>query len=71
MKIYQYYEPREEGFDVLEEKTEDEILEDYWSWWSEKMIKKFGHGHELITRENCIQDWVTVYWAWEKKDESP
>ena len=33
------------------------------------MIAKFGEGHEYITEENCIYDWIVVNWAWEKKDE--
>lgn len=31
------------------------------------MADKYGEGHELITRENCIEDWVALNWAWEKK----
>ena len=29
------------------------------------MEKKYGIGHELITKENCIEDWKAVNWAWE------
>lgn len=67
-KIYQCYEYCPEEPEYLREWTEDEILEEYWGWWSEKMVKKYGYGHELITKENCIEDWLVTNWAWEKKD---
>lgn len=49
--------------------TEEEILASYWPHWEKEMIEKYGVGHELITKENCLEDWVVVYWAWEVKDE--
>jgi hypothetical protein len=47
--------------------TEEEIIARYWSWWSESMSKKYGSNSKLINKENCINDWVLVHWAWEKK----
>lgn len=42
-------------------KSEDEILAEYFNEWSQKM---FAAGKEhLISKEQCIQDWVTVNWA--------
>ena len=67
MKVYLFNDWDENDNPLIKEITEDEILEDYWSYWSDKMIKKFGYGHELITKENCIDDWIVVNWAWEKK----
>ena len=52
---------------VTKEYTEKEILDEYWYFWHTAMVKKFGEGHKTITEENCIKDWVTVHWAWEKK----
>lgn len=68
MKKYCYNE-YVEGDDkpLVVEMTEEEILKDYWPVWSKKMEKKFGPDHELITKENCIKDWVTILWAWEVK----
>jgi hypothetical protein len=43
--------------------SEDEILEDYWPWWCQRM-HDINKGH-LISKENCISDWVVVNWAWE------
>lgn len=48
------------------EKTEAEILADYFECWSAKM-KKVGREH-FISEERCIEDWVTVNLAWEVKD---
>lgn len=70
MKTYLYYEYDPDVKEALYEINEDQILDYYWSFWSDKMIKKYGYGHELITKENCIQDWIITNWAWEKKDES-
>lgn len=74
-KIYTYNEPIFQGGalvgnDVLE-KTEEQIIAEYWDHWSTRMIAKYGEGHELITKKNCIEDWVIVNWAWEKEDEGP
>jgi hypothetical protein len=52
------------------EYTEEQIIEEYWDFWSSKMMKKYGVGHKLITRENCIEDWLAVNWAIEKKENN-
>jgi len=44
---------------------EDQIMEEFWGHWSVQMIKA-GKSH-LITRENCIEDWIVVHWATEIK----
>jgi hypothetical protein len=51
------------------EITEDEILAEYWEFWKEKMIKKYGFNHYLQTHENCIDDWCIVNWAWKAKSK--
>ena len=55
--------------------SEEQILDYYWKYWSEKMRDK-GQREEVITKENCIDDWAVVHWAWpddigwrEMKDE--
>ena len=48
----------------IQEITDDEIIKEYWNYWCEQMLKvKKGH---LISRQNCIEDWVVINWAWEK-----
>lgn len=64
---YDEYVDPPDGPTVIE-MTEAQILEEYWPYWKEQM-EKVGRS-ELISPERCIQDWVTVNWAWEKKDES-
>jgi hypothetical protein len=72
-KIYAYNEPIFQGGAIIGneviEKTEQQILDDYWDYWNARMVAKFGEGHEYITEEECIYDWIVVNWAWEKKDE--
>lgn len=69
-KIYVYNEPVFQngaiiGNEVIE-KTEPQILEEYWDHWKSRMDAKYGEDHELTTEENCIYDWIVVNWAWEK-----
>ena len=68
MKSYRYVEPDEN--DQVKEVilTEEDILKEYWEFWSRKMAEKFGPNHELITTENCIEDWLVSHWATEVKE---
>ena len=68
MKIWSYIYPGEYGGIIEVFLTENEILHNYWPFWKSAMIKKFGEGHELITEEHCIDDWITVNWAMEVID---
>jgi len=63
MKTYCYWEYTEPN---PLEITEEGILDFYWITWKTLMEKKFGPDHPLITKENCIDDWVVVNWAIEK-----
>ena len=53
--------PDEDGGIIIETLTEDEIIEQYFPYWSGKMTET-GHAH-MISRELCIEDWCTVHWA--------
>ena len=67
MKTYCYHEYSEEtNYNIVIEKTEQEVLDDFWNYWYAKMITKYGEGDELITKENCIHDWCTMHGAWER-----
>ena len=52
--------------------SEEEIIKEYWDYWQERMIAKFGKEHfeTNFSEKDCIEDWVVVNWAWEtnKKD---
>lgn len=65
MKYYSYNQLDENNKHIIITVSEDDIIAEYWDWWYDKMIKKFGEGHEWITRECCIDDYVVVHWAWE------
>lgn len=66
MKSYHYNQQiLDEGDASVVTVTEEQIIKEYYPWWEEQMIKKFGNGHYLITPEKCIEDWVIVNWAWE------
>lgn len=43
--------------------SESEILNYYWDHWSNVMIKR-GFS-PAITEQNCIDEFIVVYWAWE------
>jgi hypothetical protein len=45
--------------------TDTGILDAYWEFWTEK-LKSLGREH-LISKENCIQDYVVTHWAQEVK----
>jgi hypothetical protein len=64
MKSYQTCYPNSEGDPIYETLTEDQIIDYYWEYWSGQM-RKVGRSEDMITRENCIEDFVIIHWAWE------
>lgn len=69
MKLYCFNDPIFKGSkivgNVVQKYTREDVLDEYWVPWNHAMVKKFGPGHELITEDNCIEDWKAVNWAWE------
>lgn len=67
MRTFEYIEPGGERGETYEKITitDEEILAIYWNHWKSLMVSKFGPDHELITKENCIDDFVVVHWAYE------
>ena len=63
-----YYSYNEIDLDPLNESivtvSEQQILDSFYNFWVEKM-KKVGK-ESLISKEKCIEDWVTIHWAWEE-----
>lgn len=55
------------------EYSETEILNMFWDYWKEKMIKKFGKEHfeANYSEKDCIEDWIVVNWAWEATNHVP
>jgi hypothetical protein len=52
---------------IVETLSEDEIIEQYYPYWSGKMIEKFGQEEfdKTWSKKECIQDFIVVHWAWE------
>lgn len=64
MRIFVYNDYPSDGVKKI---TEQEILDEYWDYWKGKMESKYGVSSNLITKENCVQDWVITNWAWEER----
>jgi len=54
---------------IYETLSEDDILEQYWDYWSSKMIAKYGEEtfFKNWSTQDCIDDWTILHWAWESK----
>ena len=63
MKSYKYVDL--DGEYVL---TEAQIFEEYWEYWCAQM-RKVGR-ESMISRERCLEDWITVNWASEVPSNS-
>jgi len=50
-----------EEYDKWETLSDRDIINEYWEWWSGKMLEKGPN--DSCTFENCITDWVIVHWA--------
>ena len=66
MRYWMICYPGEHGQHVQETFSEEQIIKSYYSYWIHKMVE--ANKHELITEENCIEDWKIVHWA-EEVDE--
>jgi hypothetical protein len=65
MKLWKYvveedYEGTQFGYNTISEK---EIIRDYYPQWEQDM-RALGREDE-ISHENCIQEWVIYYSAWQ------
>ena len=50
------------------EKSEDEIFDEYWNPWFDKMVEaglKTPNFLDQRTRDFCLEDWCTENGAWE------
>lgn len=69
MKYWSMLYPDENDNDVVETLSEDEIIAQYYPYWSGRMIEKYGQEEfdKTWSKKECIEDWVVVHWAWESK----
>lgn len=58
---WSYIYPGENDEAVEEILTEDEILREYYPYWSAQMTR-VGKS-DMLTAQNCIDDWVMIHWA--------
>ena len=67
MKYWSFSYPDLNDTDIVETFSEDEIIDQYYPWWSDKMRKKYGEEYfeKTYCEKDCIDDWVVVNWAWE------
>jgi len=67
MRYFSYNEQGDGDENIVVTMSEDEIREEYYPYWYEKMCKKFGKQKvdETYSFEDCLDDWRVVNWAWE------
>ena len=67
MKYWCVADQDEVGNPLVSELSEQEILDQYWDYWYNRVCKKIGKEWTDLncTHEDCINDWVTIHWAWE------
>lgn len=75
MRKFHYNEPIfDHNNDIIDNRvltiSEQQILDRYWPYWYNRMVRKYGPDHHLITEQNCIDDWVIVNWAWPVEDSN-
>jgi hypothetical protein len=71
LKYYTYVEPDDNDRPVYTTLSEDEIIKEYWNYWYTSLCKRFGKDFVNVnyTKQDCIDDWVIINWAWESEDE--
>jgi len=69
MRYWTYVEPTSEtdSTPIYHTVSDDEIIEQYWEWWYEKMCRKYGKEHvdANYVKLDCVDNWVTTHWAQE------
>lgn len=67
MKYYSTIDPDENGNVIEEVWSEQDILDHYWEHWCRNMV--LVDKRDIISLENCIDDWIVVNWAEFVKEE--
>lgn len=68
MRYWQYTYPTDGHYNYgVANYSDEDIIKEYWDYWCNRMIE-VGKAH-LITRENCIDDWIVTNWANEITEE--
>jgi hypothetical protein len=61
MKYYQISFPGQFGQHVDEIWSTKQILDSYFPYWTEQMIR-VGRGDQ-VNETDCLDDWIMVHWA--------
>ena len=66
---YNEYKTKPGIDDYVETKSEEDIRREYWPYLYKKMCAKYEQSYvdKNYSFEDCLEDWVIVYWAWEIK----
>ena len=64
MRTFEWIEPGDDDQPVTRTITDAEILSQYFPHWCEQM-RRVGKADQ-ISDAACIDDFVTVHWAYEK-----
>lgn len=67
MKYYKICYPDEHGNHIEETLSEQDILDHYWEYYYEAMVR--ADKRDLISIDRCIGDFITVNWAEEVGDD--
>jgi hypothetical protein len=67
MRYYCYNEFSNDENGEVVTVSEEEIKDNYFPYWYNKMCQKYGKEivNEKYSFEDCLEDWITVHWAWE------
>lgn len=65
MRYFTISYPDENGRNVDETLSEEDIRKYYYPHWYEKMCAKFGKEHvdKNYSFEECLDDWCVIHWA--------
>ncbi len=66
MKYYKICYPDEHNNPIEETLSEQDILDFYWEYWYEVMVR--ADKRDLISLDRCIEDFIAINWA-EELDE--
>lgn len=57
------------GEGEIEILSGEDILNVYWEFWHNKMLKKFGKNSEFINAENCIEDYFICNYGYKIEEK--
>jgi hypothetical protein len=68
MRTFKYVEPADDdGTPVRVTVTEEDIRREYWPVWEKRMIEI----NRTPIFEQCVEDFCSVHWANEVKQDTP